>query len=58
MTKDHDFLHLAMADPAGPAVVRLAFGNCGNRLLLLRVQAALPDVERRLAAGGRVVEVR
>lgn len=58
ITKDHDFLSFVLADPGSPALIRLAFGNSTNRVLLLKMQAALPDIERRIAEGGRVIEVR
>ena len=58
VSKDEDFLHLAGADPAGPALVWIRLGNCRKAALLAAVDRALPQLIEALSRGDKVVELR
>ena len=54
MTKDEDFPERS---PAPPQILWLRIGNCSNRALFAWFRPLWPDIERRLLAGDRIVEV-
>ena len=58
LTKDEDFIDRCLANPAAPPVVWLRVGNCTNRVLFAWLEAFLPDIEKRLSAGEKLIEVR
>lgn len=58
MTKDEDFVALALRDPSGPQVVWLRIGNIGNDALWRTISAVLDEIIKSLDAGERIVEVR
>jgi predicted nuclease of predicted toxin-antitoxin system len=57
ITKDEDFVALAMREPSGPQVVWLRIGNISNVALWTTVSAALDEIRESLEAGDRIVEV-
>lgn len=57
MTKDEDFVALALREPSGPQVVWLRIGNISNDALWLRISAALDEILESLETGERIVEV-
>lgn len=56
ITRDADFLDLAQSRDA-VTVVRLLFGNCATAILLTRLDAFWSEIERRLQAGERTIEI-
>ena len=58
VTKDDDFPARSLRSAAPPGVVWLRIGNCSNRALFVWFHSLWPEIERRLAAGDRIVEVR
>lgn len=58
VTKDEDFPERSLRSPAPPGVLWLRIGNCSNRALFAWLRPLWPEIERRLAAGDRIVEVR
>lgn len=58
MTKDEDFVALALRDPSGPQVVWLRTGNIGNDALWRTIGAVLDEIIKSLEAGERIVELR
>jgi predicted nuclease of predicted toxin-antitoxin system len=56
VTRDADFLALARRDDRA-AVVRLLIGNCSTVVLIARLAALWPEIERRLVDGERIVEI-
>jgi predicted nuclease of predicted toxin-antitoxin system len=57
VTKDEDFSYRgALVSPA-PPVVWVRLGNCRNVALLKAFKRALPEIERAIAGGDRLVEV-
>jgi predicted nuclease of predicted toxin-antitoxin system len=57
ITKDEDFVALALRDPSGPQVVWLRIGNISNEALWTTISAALDEILEALEAGDRIVEV-
>jgi len=57
MTKDEDFVALALREPSGPQVVWLRIGNISNDALWMRISAALDEILESLETGERIVEV-
>jgi len=57
MTKDEDFVALALREPSGPQVVWLRIGNISNDALWTTISAALDEILKSLEAGERIVEV-
>jgi predicted nuclease of predicted toxin-antitoxin system len=57
MTKDEDFVALALREPSGPQVVWLRIGNISNEALWVRISAALDEILESLESGERIVEV-
>ncbi len=57
-SKDEDFPERSLRSPAPPQVLWLRIGNCSNRALFAWFQPLWPEIERRLLAGDRIVEVR
>jgi predicted nuclease of predicted toxin-antitoxin system len=57
MTKDEDFVALALREPSGPQVVWLRIGNISNDTLWTRLSAALDEILESLETGERIVEV-
>jgi predicted nuclease of predicted toxin-antitoxin system len=58
ITKDEDLVTRSIGDPATPAVVWLRLGNCTNRVLFAWFGPFLPDIERRLNDGEKLIEIR
>ena len=58
VTKDEDFPERSLRSPAPPQIVWLRIGNCSNRALFAWFRPLWPEIERRLAVGDRIVEVR
>jgi predicted nuclease of predicted toxin-antitoxin system len=56
MTRDADFLALSRRDDS-IALVRLLIGNCSTPVLLARLSVLWPEIQRRLQAGERTLEV-
>jgi predicted nuclease of predicted toxin-antitoxin system len=57
MTKDEDFVALALREPSGPQVIWLRIGNIGNEALWSTISAALDEILEALELGERIVEV-
>ena len=57
VTKDADFLRLAITEDGGPPVVLVRCGNLGLRALHAWFSARLLEMIRALEAGERVVEL-
>jgi predicted nuclease of predicted toxin-antitoxin system len=57
ITKDEDFIALALRDPSGPQVVWLRIGNISNDALWTAVSAAFDEILTSLESGDRIVEV-
>lgn len=58
ITKDEDFPQRASRPGAPVQVVWVRLGNCRKAALLSAFGSMLPGIERALAAGNRVVEIR
>lgn len=58
VSKDEDFPERCLRSSAPPQVLWLHVGNCSNRALFAWLRPLWPDIERRLLAGDRIVEVR
>ena len=58
LTKDEDIALRCIGDPAAPRVVWLRLGNCTNRVLFEWLKPFLPEIQRRLGDGERLIEVR
>ncbi len=58
VSKDEDFADLVLRTVAGPSVVWVRTGNGTNRQLMTYLVPLWPFIERRLATGERLVEVR
>lgn len=58
VTKDEDFPERSLHTAAPPAIVWLRIGNCSNRALLVWFAPLWHEIERRLIAGDRIIEVR
>lgn len=57
ITKDEDFVALALREPSGPQVVWLRIGNISNDTLWATISAALDEILKSLKSGERIVEV-
>jgi predicted nuclease of predicted toxin-antitoxin system len=57
VSKDEDFVNLRTLRPEGPALVWVRVGNTTRRELLAWFDALLPDIERALLAGEKLIEV-
>jgi predicted nuclease of predicted toxin-antitoxin system len=57
VTKDEPFPIRRILTTAGPQVVWLRIGNCSNRALISWFDSVWGDVETRLLAGDRLIEV-
>ncbi len=57
MTKDEDFVALALREPTGPQVVWIRVGNISNDALWATISTALDEIVESLEAGERIVEV-
>jgi len=57
-TKDEDFALRRLHAPTGPTIVWLRIGNCSTEVLRQRLMPLLPQIERMVATGDSVVEVR
>jgi predicted nuclease of predicted toxin-antitoxin system len=55
ITKDEDLAVRCIGDPAA---VWLRLGNCTNRFLFAWIKPFLPEIERRLNAGEKLIEIR
>ena len=58
VSKDEDFLHLAVADPSGPPFVWVRLGNCRTSALLAAFERSWPRIESCLKADDRIIEIR
>ena len=58
VTKDEDFAERCIGNPDAPAVVWLRIGNCTNKVLFTWLEPLLPEIQRRLSTGDRLVEIR
>jgi len=58
ITKDEDFVSLAVHEPTGPQVVWIRIGNIGNTALWRAIDPIFDEITRALNAGEKVVEVR
>jgi predicted nuclease of predicted toxin-antitoxin system len=57
ITKDEDFVALALREPSGPQVVWLRIGNISNDALWATISAVLDEILKSLESGERIVEV-
>ncbi len=57
ITKDEDFVTLALREPSGPQLVWLRIGNIGNDALWKTISATLDEIIGSLEAGERIVQV-
>jgi predicted nuclease of predicted toxin-antitoxin system len=57
ITKDEDFVGLALRERSGPQVVWLRMGNISNVALWTTISAALDEIVKSLESGERIVEV-
>ncbi len=57
VTKDEDFLTMAVLNREGPPIVWIRLGNVSNQALWSALEPALPDIIKALSAGERVIEV-
>ena len=57
ITKDEDFAALSTLDPTGPAVVWIRLGNTTNPALFAWFSPLLPNIEKALASGEKLIEV-
>ena len=58
VTKDEDFPERSLRSGSAPQILWLRIGNCTNRALRAWFLPLWPEIERRLSAGDRIVEVR
>jgi predicted nuclease of predicted toxin-antitoxin system len=58
VTKDEDFLNLALRPGPAAQVIWGRLGNCRKQALLHSFESALPKVVQALQQGDRVVELR
>jgi predicted nuclease of predicted toxin-antitoxin system len=58
VTKDEDFPDRSLRSSFSPTIVWLRIGNCSNRALFAWFRPLWPEIERRLQAGDRFIEVR
>jgi predicted nuclease of predicted toxin-antitoxin system len=57
ISKDEDFSIILRAD-AGPQVVWVRLGNCGNDVLLARMAATWDALLAELEGGAKLIEIR
>jgi predicted nuclease of predicted toxin-antitoxin system len=57
ISKDEDFVNFRTLTPEGPALIWVRVGNTTRRELLARFSALMPEVERQLLAGEKLIEV-
>jgi predicted nuclease of predicted toxin-antitoxin system len=57
ITKDEDFVALAVQEPIGPQVVWIRVGNISNDALWRVLDPILDEIVQSLSAGERIVEV-
>ena len=58
ISKDEDFAERFLASPSAPVVIWLRIGNTSNQNLLAWLMPLWPEVERRIDAGDRILELR
>jgi predicted nuclease of predicted toxin-antitoxin system len=58
VSMDEDFFDLQQRDANGPRFVWLRWGNTRKAALLEKFAIAWPDVELKLSAGARLVELK
>jgi predicted nuclease of predicted toxin-antitoxin system len=56
VTKDSDFAVLRGASGEGPTILWVRIGNVGNRMLIARLIATLPELESAIQRGERIIE--
>lgn len=57
VSKDEDFVHLRTLKSDGPSLVWVRVGNTTRRQLLAWFAVLLPEIEKALASGERLIEV-
>lgn len=57
ITKDEDFVALALREPSGPQLVWLRVGNISNDALWQTIATALNEIIGSLEGGERIVQV-
>lgn len=58
VSKDADFLYMAIAKPSRAGLIWVRLGNCRTAALLAEVKRYWPRIEAALAAGERIIEIR
>lgn len=57
LTKDEDFIDLALLHAETVPVIWLHIGNCRKQVLIDAINAVWPQVEQRLTSGEQIIEV-
>jgi predicted nuclease of predicted toxin-antitoxin system len=57
ITKDADFITLRALQRSGPAVVWVRIGNATRKVIVGRIEAALPQILMALTRGEQIVVV-
>lgn len=57
VSKDEDFVNFGTLTPDGPALIWVRVGNTTRRELLAWFAALMPEIERTLLAGEKLIEV-
>jgi predicted nuclease of predicted toxin-antitoxin system len=57
ISKDEDFADLCILDSEPASVIWLRIRNCSERALLSWFESVLPNIEKALARGDRLIEV-
>jgi predicted nuclease of predicted toxin-antitoxin system len=58
LTKDEDLVTRSFVTSDAPAIVWLRLGNCTNRVLFAWLAPFIPEIQRRLQLGEKLIEVR
>jgi predicted nuclease of predicted toxin-antitoxin system len=58
ISKDEDFLYLANIPSVKARLIWIRLGNCRTKKLLSVMENLWPQIEARLKAGERIIEVR
>jgi predicted nuclease of predicted toxin-antitoxin system len=57
VTKDDDFIELALLDPRPVSVVLVCLGNCRNSVLLAAFEKALDTLCQQIESGETLIEL-
>lgn len=57
VSEDEDFVNFRILMPDGPALIWVRVGNTTRRKLLAWFAGSLPEIERQLRAGEKLIEV-